>query len=323
MKLSFIIPVFKVGILLDKCLNSIYNNPLEVNQFEVIVVMDNSAEYPIELEIISKYKLRYNNFIVFFNKNDRGPGAPRNIGLLNAKGDYVWFIDSDDTINFELVPRLLKKLEEDNLDALCFGFNMVDEETFNKSECLLDDVDGDKILSGREFLLNIPMPIMPWCTIYRRHFLLNNDLTFVEGVFHEDQEFSTRAYFLSHRIAYSALPVYNYLQRKGSIMKSVNPKKTGDMIIVSGKLWDFALSNTLENTRERFFFLNKISFLYSQALRNMAICGFKEYKNLKFLPLSINNYLSLKEKLQYRLINFNIRLYVLIKKIALFLSHDK
>ena len=313
MKLSFIIPVYNVGLLLDKCLDSLYRCGLDENQFEVIVIKDISKVCDVEEEVINKYYNAHTNITVFESKNDNGPGAPRNIGIKNAKGDYIWFIDSDDTISPDYSPLLIEKIIDAKLDVLCFGFNMIEQETGNTNECIVSSITQDKIFSGKEFLLNVPMPVMPWCAIYDRHFLLRNSILFIEGVLHEDQDFSARTYFLSSRISYIGLPVYNYLQRHGSIMKSVNPKKIRDLITICNRLWNFAIKNTENNSDIRYFFINRISFLYAQCLRNMAICGYENYPNLPFYPLSINSFLNNREKLQYSLININVRFYVFIK----------
>ena len=139
------------------------------------------------------------------------------------------------------------------------------------------------------------------------------DICFMEGVLHEDQDFTPRAYCMAKKISYVPIPIYDYLQRNGSIMKSVNPKKIRDLITICNRLWNFAIKNTEDNSDIRFFFINRVSFLYAQSLRNMAICGYEKYPDLPFYPLSINKFLNNREKLQYFLININVRLYVFIK----------
>lgn len=313
MELSIIIPVYNVGRLLDKCLGSIYNKGLEDDAFEVIVVDDASPSFEIEKEIVGKYAKIHNNLVVLRHAKNKGLSASRNTGLSHAHGEYAWFVDSDDSINAVFVQSLLDNAISLCLDVLCFGFRMVEEDSMKCTDCVIEGVEG-RVFPGPEFLIDVPVQVMAWSAIFRRQFLIDNDLYFMEGILHEDQEFTPRAYSLANRILYMPLPVYNYLQRSGSIMKSINPKKIKDLITICRRLWDFSLKNTMENSELRFFFVNRISFLYSQSLRNMAICGFENYSDLPFYPLSINRFLTLREKLQYTLINVNVKLYVFIKR---------
>lgn len=312
MELSFIIPVYNVGALLDKCLESIYNNRLEEEVFEVIIIDDASPSYHVESTIANKYARIHKNLVFLRHDRNKGLSASRNTGLHYAGGKYVWFVDSDDTINAEYVYELLKKAISSSLDVLCFGFRMIEEDTSKCTDCVLDGV-SDKVWIGPDFLINVPVQVMAWSAMYRRQFLLDNDICFMEGVLHEDQDFTPRAYCMAKKISYVPIPIYDYLQRNGSIMKSVNPKKIRDLITICNRLWNFAIKNTEDNSDIRFFFINRVSFLYAQSLRNMAICGYEKYPGLPFYPLSINKFLNNREKLQYFLININVRLYVFIK----------
>ena len=314
MELSFIIPVYNVGALLDKCLMSIYNNRLEEEAFEVIIIDDASPSFNVESTIANKYAQIHKNLIFLRHDKNKGLSASRNTGLQCAGGKYVWFVDSDDTINAEYVIELLKKAISSSLDVLCFGFRMIYEDTNKSTDCILDGV-SDKVWIGPDFLINVPVQVMVWSAMYRRQFLLNNDLCFLEGVLHEDQDFTPRVYCTAKKISYAPISVYNYLQRHGSIMKSVNPKKIRDLITICNRLWNFAIKNTKDNSDIRFFFINRVSFLYAQSLRNMAICGYEKYTGLPFYPLSINRFLNNREKLQYSFININVRLYVFIKSL--------
>lgn len=317
MILSFIVPIYNVGSLLNSCLESIYNIRLNEQEFEVLLVDDCSPMRLEENRIFEKYKDKYHNITILRHEQNGGLSAARNTGLNNARGKYVWFVDSDDSINAEYIPMMLDKAEENSLDVACFGFSMIYEENGTVSNEILTGIDYNKVYCGSDFLMNVPIHIMAWSAIYRRDFLIENALFFCEGILHEDQDFTPRAYFLAKRISYFCVTAYNYLQRNGSIMKSVNPKKIKDLVTICNNLLDFANAHTEAHTKEYYFFINRISFLYAQSLRNQAICGYEDMRQLAFYPLSINKYLSNREKLQYRLINLSTRLYVLIKRLML------
>lgn len=316
MILSFVIPVYNVGSLLKTCLESISNISIDESDYEVIIVDDCSPIYAEESIIIEEYSKKQSNLLLLRHSHNKGLSASRNTGLKAAKGKYVWFVDSDDSINPYALNSLLDEVEQNTLDVVCFGYSMIDECHNIICTDIISEIIEAKYLNGRDFITNVPMHVMAWSAIFRRDYLQKRKLFFCEGILHEDQEFIPKAYFLADSIAYMPISAYNYLQRQGSIMKSVNPKKIKDLLIICDRLWTFAKENTTSNSREYFYFINRISFLFAQSLRNMALCGgYQDVGVIKYYPLSINKYLSLREKSQYRLINFNIRFYVLIKRI--------
>lgn len=163
-------------------------------------------------------------------------------------------------------------------------------------------------------MLKCSMPPAAWCAIYRRGFLERYGLRFYEGIYHEDQEFTPRAYFLARRIAFEDVSVYNFYQRDQSILRSKNPKKTDDLLLICKRLWDFAMEHTQIESAIRYIFINRVSFLFSQALSNLCNCGLYEfpgdYKSLPYYPLSINSYLNKMERYKFRLINQSVPLYL-------------
>lgn len=104
-KISIILPIFNVENLLERALNSIINQTMELKDIEVIMVDDCSTDG--SKKIMEKYSSKYSNFIsLYHEKNSGGCGFPRNTGLEVASGEYVIFFDSDD----ELLPDNCQKL---------------------------------------------------------------------------------------------------------------------------------------------------------------------------------------------------------------------
>lgn len=317
MRLSIIIPIYNVAKWLGRCIASVRNQGLAPEDYEIVAVNDGSTDD--SMKVLEEFMLREAKSgvktapIVIINQKNQGLSAARNAGLKVAKGNYIWWVDSDDTLEACFVPRLLERAEKERLDVLCFGLNLVYEDGRSEKYAIPDSTKG-KTVKGEEFMIKVGMPPAAWAAIYRRGFLERYGLKFYEGIMHEDQEFTPRAYFLAKRIAFEDVAVYNYYQREGSIMKSDNPKKTDDMLIVCKQLWDFAMEHTQIESAIRYIFLNRISFLFSQALSNLCRCGLFEfpgdYKSLPYYPLSINGYMSKKERYKYRLINQSVPLYL-------------
>lgn len=317
MRLSIIIPIYNVSKWIGKCIASVRNQGLGPDDYEIIAVNDGSTDD--SMNILDAFLAREAKSgektapVVIVNQENKGLSAARNAGLKVAKGNYVWWIDSDDTLEACFAPRLLERAEKERLDVLCFGLNLVEEDgKVTKYE--IEDKTGGKTVKGEKFMLQCSMPAVAWAAIYRRGFLERYGLKFYEGIVHEDQEFTPRAYFLARRIAFEDVAVYNYYQRPISIVNTATPKKTDDLLIVCQRLWDFAMEQTQIESAIRYVFVNRVSYIFSQALSNLCHCGLYEfpgdYKQLPFYPLSINSYLNKKERYKFRLINQSVPLYL-------------
>lgn len=317
MRLSIIMPIYNVSKWLGRCIASVRNQGLTAEDYEIVAVNDGTPDDSMEVLAAFRQKEEQSGEPiapwVIINQENKGLSATRNAGLKAAHGTYVWFVDSDDYLEPGCLKKLLEKAEGSRLDVLCFNLQLVQENGDIVPYEIPDQSEG-KILKGEEFMLKVGMPPAAWAAIYRRGFLQSNKLQFAEGLLHEDQEFTPRAYFKARRIAYDPIIAYNYVQRDGSIMKSANPKKSTDMLKICQTLWDFAMENTQIESSIRYLFINRVSFLFSQVLSNLCRCGIKEFpgdeKKLPFYPLSINQYLTKKERYKYQLINSSVHLYL-------------
>lgn len=203
-KLSIIIPVYNVEKYVGKCLESCLNQDIPKDEYEIIVVNDGTKDNSVQ--VIEKYITPENNIRLIHRKNG-GLSAARNTGLMEAKGEYVWFVDSDDTIT----PGSIKAIMEgcsDSIDMLGIQYKLVyDDATKNKNICsaIVDGIrDGRYVTKyGR-----IAIPV-PFC-IYRHKFLKEKNLLFAEGKIHEDSEFKPRAIYLADRISTIDYVCYNY-----------------------------------------------------------------------------------------------------------------
>lgn len=317
MRLSIILPIYNVEKWVGRCIASIRNLGLEPSDYEIVAVNDGSTDDSMKILESFREKEAASGVEtapwVIVNQENRGLSAARNAGLRKAHGTYVWFVDSDDYLVPGVGKHLLEHAEKERLDVLLFGLQLVTESGDILPYDIPDESEGRR-MKGEEFLLKVGAPPTAWSALFRRGFLQSKGLSFYEGIMHEDQEFTPRAYFLAGRIAYDPIVAYNYLQRQGSIMKSANPKKSDDMLIVCQHLWDFAMEHTQIESSIRYLFVNRVSFLFSQALANLCRCGIKEFpgdeKALPYYPLSINLYLNKKERYKYQLINSSVQLYL-------------
>ena len=311
LKLSIIIPVYNVEPYIAKCLDSCLQQDLPADEYEIIVVNDGSPDNSVV--IVKDYMQRYLN-VRLVNRENGGLSAARNTGLKEAKGEYVWFVDSDDWIEPNVLKGLLDKAYKDKLDVLCFNLQLAfpdgHTEHYNVSS------EKECVYRGSDFICKVGMPPAAWAALYNRDFLENHALAFYEGILHEDQEFTPRAYCLAERISFVNQVVYNYYQRAGGIMKSKQcERKCKDLLTVADSLYTFTQSHRNMLHREaNWTLMNHVSFALSQSLANYNKYCFKlvEYKQRPYYPLCLNPLLSNKDKWKYRLINFSLSLYLKI-----------
>lgn len=325
MRLSIIIPIYNVSKWLGRCLASVRNQGLSPEDYEIVAVNDGSTDD--SMAVLEAFRNEEEKAgvktapWVIVNQENKGLSAARNAGLKAARGTFVWWIDSDDYLEPCCAVKLLERAEKDRLDVLCFNLQLVYDAVPGNAKAIMPtepynipDSTGGAVVKGEKFMLQVGMPPAAWAAIYRRSFLEARGLKFMEGVLHEDQEFTPRAYFLARRIAFENVVVYNYVQRDGSIMKSENPKKTDDLLKICMSLWNFAQENTQIESSIRYCFVNRISFLFSQALSNLCRCGIYtfpgDYRSLPYYPLSLNKYLGKKERYKFTLINSSVTLYL-------------
>ncbi|WP_291589273.1 glycosyltransferase [Bacteroides sp.] len=308
-KLSIIVPVYNVAELVQKCVDSLLCQDIPLEEYEVLLINDGSTDK--SLQIIENLAHKYLNIKVY-SKPNGGQSSARNLGLENALGKYVWFVDSDDFIEPNVLSKVLGKIEKDELDVLCFSFQFsYDDGTEFSSHKF--HASENKVCSGNDFQLKVNMPAGPWAAIFSRSFINDNKLRFIEGIVHEDLEYTARAYYLAKRIEFYDIVVYNYYQRLGSTMKSNNFKRAHDLLVVSDALYTFAEEN-VEKTKPIYqLFQNKVLFAFSQALfyyQKTGTLTLKTFKSKPYYPIRLNSTMTNKEKLKALIMNVSLRLYI-------------
>lgn len=313
-KLSIIIPVYNVELYIERCLRSCLEQDLLSEDYEIIVVNDGTKDNSIS--IVKRLQKEYNN-IKLIEQTNKGLSAARNTGLRNALGEYIWFVDSDDFIKRNCLSDLLSVAYNNSLDVLCFNLQLY----FENGKIIPYTIKYKtlSLCSGEEFITKIDLPPAAWIALYRRSFLLNQNIFFYEGIIHEDMEFTPRAYHSAKRILFIDTPFYFYYQRNGSIMKSNSCKRAKDLLTVCDSLFSYANKSAQNNKKAYFKLINIVNFAFSQALKNYNESdglSLKNYRNKSYYPLYINKYMTFKEFIKAIVINVSMKLYIkLLSKI--------
>lgn len=118
MRLSIIIPAYNAGKYLEHCVSSCEEQNIPQDEFEIIVVNDGSKDNT--WEVAENLANKYSNVKVF-SKQNGGSSSARNLGLDNAKGDYITFVDSDDYLLDGKLGPVLSITEKNKLDMCIFN----------------------------------------------------------------------------------------------------------------------------------------------------------------------------------------------------------
>jgi len=232
---SLIIPVYNVEQYLQDCLNSVVEQTYP--HYEVICVNDGSTDG--SLAKLEEHQRKYPH-ITIISQSNKGLSAARNAGIQLAKGDYIFFLDSDDWIE----PNTLKILAEKQSgeDLVCFNGRRYFEDGTTE---VPDNGIEETQLTGWEYYNKYALVSRKFhfvCSvlrIYRREYLLENNLFFEEGIYHEDNLFTPYVCYYAKTVKVISDCLYIYRIREGSIMQAVNFKRICDIITVANKLSNF------------------------------------------------------------------------------------
>lgn len=223
-KITITIPIFNAEKYLRDLLESIIHQTMNFRELEVIMVDDCSTDH--SREIMEEYEKRYENFIsVILQENHKIAGTARNEGIKRAKGKYLMFADSDDFFTKDACKTMYEAMEEKNADFMTANYinadqdgNVWDTPIFDKQkykDFKLSITDYDKSF----FILNSSV-----CNkIFRKSFVLEHNIKFLEGVPGEDAYFTTSCFMKSKDVYYLSEVIYCYRQRnRNNNTKSVS-----------------------------------------------------------------------------------------------------
>lgn len=273
-KISVIVPVYNTKEYLREAFNSIYNQTLD--GIEVIAVDDGSTDG--SLQELYSIKSQYPDLIIISQKNKKQGGA-RNTGLSVANGEYVYFLDSDDYINIDSLEKCYRIAQNNDLDAVFFqGSIFGDIEGRDTSQYIFERSFGqyNEIIHGVDFFRTYHKKIPFWNIVFilfKKKFLDNNDLLFIEDVFFEDVDFYYHIMQKNPRIMILKDAFYNRRYRHDSTMTSVYDRyRLSCKILIYSEIVKYACGDLEQQYKED----------VARGLRNTLIeC--KE-ANIKLLP---------------------------------------
>lgn len=252
--LSIIIPVYNVENYIRPCMLSILNQGLEENDYEIILINDGTLD-----NSFSKIDnlIKSHNNIKIIEQSNKGLSAARNIGLARAVGDYILFIDSDDILIENSLKRLLDIVIESKADMVVADYIVQTEESsIHNPHINYPDTIKRIVKSGPELLLdNLKIrDYYVWRTVYKRLFLKNNKIFFIEGITFEDSPFTFECYLKARKCVRIEYYFYIYRRRHSTLSSTINKKSVFDLNIVIERLWNLSHQEGINpQVRERLF----------------------------------------------------------------------
>lgn len=219
-KTSVIIPVYNTRSYLEECIESVFKQTQK--EIEVIAINDGSTDD--SWEVLLCLKKKYPELIIIKQEN-YGQGYARNVGIEIAKGEYIYFLDSDDYILKDTLESCYECASKNELDIVLFDA-FVFEDSAERKPVEPNNCDRHAIIKEREeiflgisFLQRyyqktyIPTPWSMYCSA---SFIKKNNIRFLEGVYFEDNEFYCRVMTMAKRVMYIPQKFYQYRCRKTS-----------------------------------------------------------------------------------------------------------
>ena len=215
-KISVIVPVYKVEDYLDRCVESIVRQTY--SNLEIILVDDGSPDScPLKCDEWAKRDTR----IKVIHKENGGLSSARNSALDIITGNYIIFVDSDDSINLSMIEILHDIIVKESSDISMCGYKKVgDKSATRDKKYVLDYADVQSYIGEDIFALlynkKISLITTAWAKLYKKEIF--ESIRYPEGIIHEDEKVILEILSKCKIMSYIPYPMYNYTQRRDSIM---------------------------------------------------------------------------------------------------------
>jgi len=236
LSLSIIVPVYNVEKYIHACMESIYSQDLDESTFEVIIVNDGSTDH--SMEVIQDIIQTHSN-ITIINQENQSLSVARNNGIAVAKGEYILMPDSDDLLIKGSLPVLLEKALSSKADLVVADFLAMTDEEIKNLTTVPQKKGLIKVKTGEQLFLEDlnPDQCYVWRTLYRREFLISNQLTFVPGIRYQDVPFTHECYLKAKKCLRAPRLLNIYRKGHESATSSFNKKKAHDLCIAIASTW--------------------------------------------------------------------------------------
>ena len=309
MDLSIIVPVYNVEKYIRPCIESIFKQGLDDTDFEVIIVNDGTKDH--SMEMIADIIQQHNNITVIHQEN-QGLSVARNNGIAAAKGEYILMPDSDDLLIENSFKPLLEKALETKADLVVADYlSMTDEEidNFYKKEFKQSELQFKEV-TGKQIYLEVlnPYHCYVWRTLYKREFIVKENLTFYPGIRYQDIPFTHECYLKASNCIRTNIHLNIYRKWPGSSTNAYKFENSKHFITAIALTWRLrqieGLSSDILYKLEENVYISFRTMIYD------TLHSIKEKKDRYALMNYINFQapdLNFTHSIQQRLITFMVK----------------
>lgn len=330
-KVSVIVPVYKAEQYLHNCIDSILNQTY--TDFELILVDDGSPDK--SGEICDKYAENDGRIRVIHKKNG-GVSSARNEGMHAAKGEYICFVDSDDSLNIYFLQKCLELAKSYGDELIICGYNKIENNKIQKN--IFSDEKYD-ILQRDQVIMTLVEKVLicaPWGKLYRSDIIKDNEIKFPEDMsLGEDMVFNFHYCNYISKIVIINSPLYNYIVvNENSLLNKYKTDLYSKQMTINNRLSEYIDNWQIDNNQIKklnnyiYFCYEKILFntfskknnwsLTTKLKYNKRIIKSKDFKDaLKNFSGKINPILNISYKINSFLpvvLFDNIRMLILSKR---------
>lgn len=259
MELSIIIPIYNVEKYIAQCLSSIIEQNETFSSIEVIIINDGTKDN--SMSVVKEMLERTSLDVRIVNNKNHGLSYSRNEGIKLAKGDYIWFVDSDDWISRKSISVILSNIKSRE-DLYIYPMTHFFERNGNYIEEILDK----NINSPIDFLKKSPLVTPAQRFIIRKQLLLDSNLFFTEDILHEDVEFCAKLLAQAKTLGIASDSVYIYRRREiGSIVSTPTPKRAESLSYIIYTLFEYSKKKKILDELSTYLFKIIDMYFYTVA----------------------------------------------------------
>lgn len=238
-KISVIVPFYNVEKYVDRCMNSLINQSIGLENLELILVDDASTDDTVR--ILKRYEEKYPDQVLLILCDENGrQGTARNIGLQYATAPYIGFVDSDDWIELDMYEKMYDKMVRYDCDIVYCqsvrdnGENTVFEKSVGKEDALLV-INNDN--QREEFLVSNVMGVGVCNKLYKREMIMDNAIFFPEKLAYEDLFFEAMLYLYAKKVYILQECLYHYFINWNSTVLKMDEPYHYDILITNEIKW--------------------------------------------------------------------------------------
>lgn len=272
-EISIIVPCYNCQDTIRECYNSIKKSVNNVLSHEIILINDGSID---KTQLILKEIITNDKNVTVINQENKGVSAARNIGLKNAKGKYISFVDSDDSIIEEYYTKMIVPLKENpNLDLIICDYSSSGLSNKDILNISIDNIYEEGLKSKGSFG---KLRGYIWNKIYKRNILVDNNIIFDEEVkFCEDLGFNLIYLKYVENVKFIPEKLYRYDTQATDISGNSSKKST------AFKIWDNLLFRENEEKYKNIIELEKYKYMIWGLCEQLSEKG--EIQNKEYLEL--------------------------------------